>query len=149
VLSHACGPRRELISIGVTRTHTRSARLGGLVLDISALLLQRLKQEVEMMMRRAFSLAVMVLVTLLSAACSESDCATACEAAKKCDPVPARFALFDCGDGCDFYENQAETAGCDAELEAFDACGADNVDRACEETVCNAEADALSACLTK
>jgi hypothetical protein len=101
------------------------------------------------MMRRAFSLAVMVLVTLLSAACAESDCATSCEAAKKCTPVPARFGLFECGDGCDFYENQADTAGCTAEHDALNACGAANVDRACEANVCNAEADALSACLTK
>ena len=101
------------------------------------------------MMRRAFSLAVMVLVTLLSAGCSESDCEASCEAAKSCDQVPPRFALFECGDGCAFYENQAETAGCTAELETFDACSADNAARVCDETVCNAEADALSACLTK
>ena len=101
------------------------------------------------MMRRAFSLAVMVLVTLLSAACAESDCATSCEAAKKCTPVPARFALFECGDGCDFHENQSMTAGCTAEFEAFNACSAANVDRACEENVCNAEEDAWSTCLAK
>ena len=101
------------------------------------------------MMRRTFSLAVMVLVTLLSAACTGSDCETSCEAAKKCSPVPARFALFECGDGCDFHENQAMTAGCTAEFDALNACSADNVDRACDENVCNAEADALSTCLTK
>jgi hypothetical protein len=101
------------------------------------------------MMRRVFSLAVMVLVTLLSAACAESDCETSCEAAKKCPQVPARFAIFECGDGCDFYENQSVNAGCTAELDAFNACSAANVDRACEENVCNAEADALSTCLAK
>lgn len=100
-------------------------------------------------MRRAFYLAVMVLFTLPSAGCSESDCATSCEAAKKCPSVPARFAIFECGDGCDFYENQAETAGCTAELEALDACSADKADSVCEENVCSAEADAYSACLTK
>jgi hypothetical protein len=101
------------------------------------------------MMRRAFSLAVLVLVTLLSAACGQSDCETSCEAAKKCTPVPARFALFECPDGCDFHENQAETGGCTAELDALNACSADNVDRACEENLCSAEADAYSTCLTK
>ncbi|NUQ75795.1 MAG: hypothetical protein HUU21_19810 [Polyangiaceae bacterium] len=101
------------------------------------------------MMRRAFSLAVMVLVSMLSAACAEDDCEASCEAAKKCSPVPARFAVFECGDGCDFYENQATNAGCTAELETFNACGADNVDRACDANVCNAEEDAYSACLTK
>jgi hypothetical protein len=100
-------------------------------------------------MRRAFSLAVMVLVTLFSAGCAESDCQASCEAAKKCPQVPARFAIFECGDGCDFHENQSMTAGCTAEFEAFNACSAANADRACEENVCNAEEDAWSACLTK
>jgi hypothetical protein len=101
------------------------------------------------MMRRAFSLVVMVLVTLLSAACGQSDCEASCEAAKTCPQIPARFALFECPDGCDFHENQAETAGCTAELDALNACSAADVNRACEENVCSAEADAWSACLTK
>lgn len=101
------------------------------------------------MMPRAFSLAVMVLVGLLSAGCANGDCEATCEAAKNCSPVPARFALFECGDGCLFQEDQAEKAGCTAEFEAFNACTAESLDRACQEDVCDAQGDALSACLSK
>jgi hypothetical protein len=100
------------------------------------------------MKQRMLFLAIMVLVPLFTAGCA-GDCEKACEAAKACSTVPPRWAVFECSDGCAYYENQAETAGCTAELEALDACGADNEDRACEESVCDAQGDALSACLTK
>jgi hypothetical protein len=101
------------------------------------------------MKQRAFFPAIMVLVTLFTAGCAGNDCENACEAAKMCTQVPARWALFECGEGCDFYDNQASTAECTAELDTLNACGADNTDRACEENVCSAEAQALSTCLTK
>lgn len=92
--------------------------------------------------------AIMVLVPAFTAGCG-GDCEEACEAAKACPQVPPRWLVLECGDGCAYYENQAETAGCAAELDALDACGADNADSACDENTCNAEGDALSACLAK
>jgi len=92
---------------------------------------------------------MMVLVTRLTAGCAGSECKESCEAAKMCSPVPARWALFECGEGCDFYDNQATNAGCTAELDTLNECGAANTDRACEENVCSAESEALSTCFTK
>ena len=68
---------------------------------------------------------------------------------KECPEVPASFAGLDCSDACEYQEEQSATAGCSAELDTFNACGAENADRACEANVCSTEALAWSDCLDK
>jgi hypothetical protein len=90
----------------------------------------------------------MVLVTLFSAACGGSDCEVACEAAKECPQVPPQFASLDCSDACDYQQDTSESAGCGAQFDAFNACGAENADRACEANVCSAEATTWGNCIS-
>jgi hypothetical protein len=49
---------------------------------------------------------------------------------------------------CDLQEDQSAQAGCTAQWEAFNTCGAANLDLACETNqTCSAEALAWSDCL--
>lgn len=83
----------------------------------------------------------------LSLGCAKSDCEKACEATKDCPQVSPAFGGLDCGDACDFQEDQSNAAGCGAQFDAFNACGAANVDLACESGTCGAEAQTWSNCL--
>lgn len=101
-------------------------------------------------MLRRYSIIIAAFSSSLTAGCAQSDCEAVCEAAKDCQTdgeVGQVFASLDCGDACDFQEDQSAQAGCSAELDTFHACGADNLDRACEANVCSEEALSWSQCL--
>jgi hypothetical protein len=96
-------------------------------------------------LNRSLSLVCAWSVGLLG--CEQSDCEKACEAAKECPQVPATYRDLDCSDGCDFQEQASNIRGCGDEWDAFNTCGAANVDRACENGTCGAEATAWNDCL--
>ena len=87
----------------------------------------------------------MLLLCLVG--CGEkSDCEKSCEATKQCPQVPAYFSNIECDEACDAQDGISHDYGCGAEWNTFTACGAKNLDRACEPNTCSAEAMAWSSC---
>jgi|RhiMetdeSRZDD1v2_1073273.scaffolds.fasta_scaffold1347160_2 hypothetical protein len=87
------------------------------------------------------------LILVLCLGCEEkSDCEKACEATKECPRAPPYFDNIECDEGCEYQEGVSHDYGCGAQWNTFVACGAANLDRACDPNTCSAEAMAWSGC---